>query len=125
MATIDIKSVGDLLILSVSGELSAEEVIAVVNEYYPNGIVKDVIWDLTNGSLQKMSQEDFKAIARAAKESVAQGFRQGGNTVYVGNSAVEYSLLSMYTAIAELTGVPITYHVFKTIEEVRTWLGQD
>jgi hypothetical protein len=122
MAKIDIKIVDNLLIVSVSGELTAEEVIAVVDEYYPKGIVKDVIWDLTNGSLQSISREGFKAIAIAAKRSVEGGFREGGKTAYVGGAEVEYGLLRMYKTIAEMTGVPVKYDVFKTVEEVKNWI---
>lgn len=122
MATIDIKIVENLLIVSVSGNLTAEEVIAVVDEYYPTGAVKDVIWDLTNGSLLSISREGFIAIAKAAKKSVEGGSREGGKTVYVGGADVEYGLLRMYKTIAEMTGVPIKYDVFKTVEEVKNWI---
>jgi len=124
MATIDIKTTGTLLILSASGKLTANEVIAVVNEYYPNGIVKDVIWDLTSGSLQSISNDGFRAIAKAARESVAGGFRQGGKTAYVGVADVEFGLLRMYSAIAEMANVPIQYHVFKTMDDARRWIGE-
>jgi len=125
MAVVYTKAVGDLLMVFVSGELTAEEVIAVVDEYYTNGIVKDVIWDLTNGSIKSLSLEDFREIAEAAKDSVISGSRQGGKTVYIGNSDVEYDLLRMYTEIAETTGVTAKYSVVKTIEEVRDWIEFD
>jgi hypothetical protein len=125
MAILDIKTVGNLLIVSVSGKLDADEVITVINEYYPNGIVKNVIWDLTNGSLLLISQHGFRRIAKAAKESVEGGARQGGKTAYVGLADVEYGLLRMYSAIAEMTGIPINYFVFKTFEEARVWINQE
>ena len=123
MATLDIKNAGDLLIVSVSGKLIANEVIDVINEHYPNGIVKDVIWDLTSGSLLLISQDGFRNIAKAAKKSLENGARQGGKTAYVGLADVEFGLLRMYSAIAEMTGIPIKYFVFKTIEEARIWIN--
>jgi len=125
MATIDVKIEGSLLTMSVNGDLAAEEVIAAVKEFYPNGMVKDVIWEFTNGSMQSISRQGFDAIAKATKETLASGVRHGGKTVFVGNAAVEYGLLRMYTAIAELTGVSILYNVFKTIEEARSWIEHD
>jgi hypothetical protein len=124
MATIDITTSESLLILSVTGKLSADEVIAIVREYYPNGIVKNVIWDLTSGSLLSISNEGFRAIAKAAKESVEGGFRQGGKTAYVGLADVEFGLLRMYSAIAEMANVPVQYHVFKTMEGARNWIDE-
>ena len=78
MATIDITIEGGLLIATVTGNITANELIAVVLEYYPNDMVKDVIWDLTHGSLESISQEGFGAIAKTVKMSVAGGARRGG-----------------------------------------------
>ena len=122
MATIIPITEGNLLIASVTGELNAEEVIAVIREYYPNGIVKDVIWDLSHATLQSISRYNFEAIAKATKEAIACGSRQGGKTVFVGNVTSDYELLQMYTAIAEIADIRIDYNVFKTIEEARSWL---
>jgi hypothetical protein len=124
MAEIDVKSIGNLLIVSVTGKLTADEVISIVDEYYSNGIVKDVIWDLTHGTLHTMSHEGFRSIARATKKSVASGARKGGKTAYVGDSEIKCGLLNMYTAIAKITGVPIKYDVFNSIEEVRDWIDK-
>jgi nucleoside-diphosphate-sugar epimerase len=122
MAAINIKIVDNLLIVTPLGELTSEEVIAVINEYYPDGTVKDVIWDLTGGSLRSMSTDDFIEIAKAAKRVLDNGARKDGRTVYVGNSEIEYDLLRMYATIAEKTGVPVKYEVFRTVEEVKNWI---
>lgn len=125
MATVSIATEGGLLIVSVSGNLTAEEIISVVRDLYPVGRIKDVIWDLSNASLSSVSRMDFEKIARFAKTAVANGFRQRGKTACVGNSAAEFGLIHMYTSIAEMTGVPIGYSVFKTREEAREWIAGD
>lgn len=122
MVTIDIKVAGDLLIATVNGDLIANEVIEVIEEYYPKGIIKDVIWDLTNGTMKTITNQEFKNIARATLESVSNGSRQGGRTVFVGNNDTEFGLMRMYTVIAEMTGVTITYTVFRTLAEALQWL---
>ena len=125
MATIEITTEGSLLIASVTGNITADELIAVVLEYYPTVTIKDVIWDLTKGSLKSISPEGFKAIAQITKLVVAGGSRRGGKTAFVGSVDCEYALSRMYKVIAEVTGVPIKYNVFKTIYEARNWLGQE
>lgn len=122
MAHIDIVYVGHLLTVAVLGDLSSDEVIGVINEHYSNGIVKNVIWDLTEGSLANITKEGFKAIAKATLESLASGARQGGRTAFVGDKTAEYGLMRMYTAIAEMTGVKTQYNVFRTIDEAVIWL---
>jgi hypothetical protein len=125
MVSTNIKVEGNLLIISVTGDLTANEVIAVVEEYYSNGIIKDVIWDLTLGTMQSITGDGFKSIAKATKKVLANGSRMGGKTVFVGNSIIEYDYFRMYTVVAEITGVDVNYNVFKTLEEAKNWIAGD
>jgi hypothetical protein len=125
MATIAITIEGSLLIATVTGNIAANELIAVVLEYYPDNIVRDVIWDLTNGSLESITTDGFSEVAKTVKRAVAGGSRQGGKTVFIGSVDREFALSRLYNVIAEVTGVPIKYNVFKTIEEARNWLKQE
>jgi hypothetical protein len=122
MATIDIRIEGCLLIAKVTGDITANELVAVVLEYYPNDVVKDVIWDLTNGSMKAISKDGFSEIAKTTKMVVAGGARRSGKTVFVVDFDREYVLSSIYKVIAEVTGVPVKYNVVMTIEEARNWL---
>lgn len=125
MTTIATKIENSLLIVTVTGNITAKELIAVVLEHYPTGNVKDVIWDLTNGSLQSISKGGFKAIAQTSKMAVASGSRQSGKTAFVGSVDSEYKISRIYTVIAEVTGVPIKYNVFKSIEEAKYWIDHN
>lgn len=119
MAIIDVNLEDTLLIVSVTGDLTANEVIAVINEHYPTGTVKDVIWDLTNGTMLSFSKDDLDAIAHAAKNAVSSGPRLGGRTYFVGTSADVHSLFCKYVVIAEILETSCKYQVFKTLEEAR------
>ena len=125
MATIDIATEDSLLILTVTGSLTANHMLKIILEYYSNKIAKDIIWDLTNGSMNSISQESFRAIANTAKIAVKDGSRRGCKTVFVGNSDSEQASIRLYTIIAEMTGVPIKYNVFRTIEAARSWISQE
>jgi hypothetical protein len=122
MATTDIIIEGIVLLISVIGDLTANETVAVIREYYSNGIIKDVIWDLTLGTMQSITGNGFESIAKVTKEALADGSRQGGKTVFVGNAIVEYDVLRMYAVIAEITGVSIEYNVFGTLEEAKNFV---
>jgi uncharacterized protein YaaQ len=125
MATIDITIEGSLLVATVTGNITANELIAVVLEYYPNEMVRDVIWDLTNGSMKAISKDGFSEIAKTTKMVVAGGARRNGKTVFVGGVDREYVLSSIYKVIAEVTGVPIKYKVFMTLGEARNWIASE
>ncbi len=122
MSNIKTKTEGNLLIVEIDGDLHSAEAIKVINQYYRNGIIQNAIWDFSHGSLLNTSDVELRAIANAAKKCADEGYRQGGKTVFVGNAAVEYGLLRMYTAIAETSGVSVEYNVFKTTEEAKTWI---
>lgn len=68
MSPVDAKIEDSLLILTASGDLTADEIIAVIRQHYTSGRIKDVIWDLTSASLQLISRPGFESIARVAKE---------------------------------------------------------
>ena len=124
MAAIIVKSEGSLLIVYVSGILNAEEVTSVFEKYYTNDVIKDVIWDISIGSLGSITEDGYKVIARAANDAISNGSRKGGKTAFVGHHDIEYGLLKMYTAIAIETGVPTKYHVFRTIGKARDWIAK-
>ena len=124
MAAFIIKSEGSLLNIYVSGILTAEEVTSVIKKYYTNEIVKDVIWDISIGSLGSITEDGYKVIARATNDAISSGLRKGGKTAFVGHDNIECGLLKMYTAIAIETGVPTKYHVFRTIGKARDWLSK-
>jgi hypothetical protein len=122
MATINIKTEGSLLIASVTGDLTADEVTAVINEYYPTGTIRDVIWDLTNGTMQSISMEGFAAIAKASKETSERGARQKGKTVFVASNTTEHNMFCKYTALAEMAGIVVEFNVFKTVDGAINWI---
>lgn len=124
MANITTVIEDDLLTITVIGNLSANELIDAFNTYYTSGKIKDVIWDLTDGTSQSIPIDEFKAIANAAKYATSVGTHKGGKTVFVGNTASEYKLFQLYKVIAELSGVPVEYKVFRTIEGAKCWIGK-
>ncbi len=124
MATIDVKSEEKLLIVTVIGNTTADQLVSVICEYYPKNDVTDVIWDFTDGSWNLIPQSGFREIARAAKVSVEAGSRQGSKTAFVGTAGLEFGLHRMYQTIAESSGIPIKYNVFKTLEEAKKWIRQ-
>ena len=123
MATIDIQFEGSLLIATVIGDVSPAEIIAVINKYYPTGKATDVIWDLTNGSMQSFTNDELASIADAAKKAVSNGARKDGRTYFVGTTLEEYTLFCKYMVVAELLETTYKYHVFKTLDEAKSVMG--
>jgi hypothetical protein len=125
LATTSIKIEGSVLIITVTGSLSAEEIIAVKKNNYSAGNVAHVIWNLTNSSLSQISKSGFESIATATKTTLSDEYRQCCKTAYVASDTHDFGLLRMYSAIAEMVGITIDYNVFKTIDEAKNWIAQD
>jgi hypothetical protein len=122
MEKIEISREDDLLILSVSGKLTATSFIDAVREYYGTGEARNVIWNLSVGALQLLTKSDLREIAETAAASCRGGARSGGKTIFVAHDEDEYRLLCSYLAIAESVGVPIEYHVCRFMNDARDWL---
>ena len=115
MVHLEITTEGNLLIVSVVGQLTVDDLINVIEEHYSKGIVKNVIWDLRNGMFPPIPF--FLQIAVSVKEVTASGSRQEGNTVFIGNSNEDHKFLSLYSVIAGSAKVPIKYYVCRTMLE--------
>lgn len=117
MATASIRHNDGIMIVTVHGELTPEEIIRIIREHYFSGTVRDVIWDLTDGTMSPMTGADLDTIARTAMEAVTAGARPEGKTYFVGSSLIDHNIFCKYVVSAELLGTPARYQVFKTLEE--------
>lgn len=98
-----------------------EDVRGVVDRYYAQLKPPHIIWDFSpGGSMLKLSKEEFKEVAAAAKKVLGTGERR---VAFVGPTEVTFAILCMYTAIAMIEEVPAEYSAFRTIEEALRWMG--
>lgn len=118
-----IEIIGNLLTVTIKGNLLASDVIAVVTKQYPNPVVKNVIWDFTEGTVAKITKQGFTEIAGATLQVMKSGARQGGKTAYVGLSDTDFGLMRMYSSMAEMAGIPINYSVFRTLDAAMVWIN--
>ena len=123
MATISIRHdpEADLTVFTVHGPLDADEVIQAVTLEYATSPTLRILWDLTHSSVDHISPDGFRRIAAMAKNTRLGG--RGAKTAYVGSEDLEYGLLRMYAALAEVAGVKAQYDVFRTLPEAFHWLG--
>lgn len=120
MASITVETIDDITVFKVVGAASFDEIAGAIQNYYPKTTFH-IIWDLSNGSLDALSAEQFRAIVPIAKKYMSAN-RVDGKTVYVSSSDHIYGMLRMYATIAELGGMPYGYSVFRTFEEALEWL---
>lgn len=123
MTQMDITIRDRLATITVDGPLQADQTIAFIATHYPTGAFDDALWDLRRSPLIHLMADELRRIADAVRGHSQA--RRGGRTVFVCNEDAGYGMLRMYTAYAEMEGVPATYHVSRTMEDAEAWLAGD
>lgn len=109
----------NLIAFTVTGVITADEVIATAARYYVSN-PRFIVWDLTNASMANMTMHDIKRIAVTLKKYSEK--RQNGRTAFVSRQNVDFGLFRMYSSFAEIENVRATFSVFRTLESAHAWL---
>jgi len=112
----------NLTVFTVEGDLSADEILTHSIKYYVENPTKQVLWDATNGSVSKISANDFRNIAINMKKYTEK--RVGGKTALVGKFDIDFGSARMYEAYADIQKIKITYKVFRNADEAIKWLQE-
>ena len=116
-----VDSQSDLSVFTVNGELTADEIIERVEEYYIKHPTKQVLWIMGDVDLSAITREEIERIIQIAKKNT--GKRKEGKTAKVGSKDVEYGLARMYEAYTGFENLPYEYKIFKNVDEANEWLG--
>ena len=116
-----VDSQNDLSVFTVNGDLTADEVIERVEEYYTRHPTKLVLWIMADVDLSAMTSEGIERIIQIAKKNT--GKRKEGKTAIVGSKDIEYGLARMYEAYTGLENLPYECKIFKDVNEAKEWLG--
>jgi len=113
---------GGLAVFTVRGMVSAEMYAQTIQDFYDQGpVTKNVLWDLTESTLDHLRTEDVKQIGRVPRKFVAE--RAGGKTAIVAPTDLAFGLARMYEFSAEPAEVPFAVKVYRSMEEAVTWLS--
>ena len=116
-----VDSQNDLSVFTVNGELTVDEIIERVEEYYTKHPTKLVLWIMGDVDLSAITRIGIERIIQIAKKNT--GKRQEGKTAIVGAKDTEYGLARMYEAYTGFENLPYEYKIFKEVDEAKEWLG--
>jgi hypothetical protein len=122
VANIRLTAVPNANLLTVEGDLTAEEIKAVVRKHYGSFSTPNIIWDLSSGTMSGLTREQFQEVAKLAREHLPPGNRK---VAFVGSTDTTFAILCMYTAIAVLNDVPAEYSAFHTLEAAIRWIAEE
>lgn len=105
--------------VTVYGEWSGEEFVQFSTALNEN-ITKNVLFDLSQGTIAKIDIEVFMQELDVAAQSDVR--RAGGKTAVVTAKDVDYGLARLYQTHSEIRYRPIEFRVFRNMPEAVQWL---
>jgi hypothetical protein len=114
---------GGVTILTVTGAVSAEEIITVASEDMAHPQTRDAIWDFSQASSVKLSGAGIKQIADDLTAHSA--YVEGRRVALVASGAIQVGLGKMFRAFAALAGLPHDYRVFRKRSRAEEWLCEE
>lgn len=123
MAEINTFISGELTIKKIIGEVTADELMNALRQFYTGHITKNVVWDLTNGSAGKLMPINIEHIAELVLQHAH--VRIGGKAAIVAPNDLNYGMSRMFNTYAELGSIPFETQIFRTLSEAGLWMGVD
>ena len=119
--TSSIEAENDLTVVTVAGEVDAEQVLGQVISFLSGEPTQLVLWDFREGSLAGLSSADLQLLIERGAPFADS--RKGGRTAIVCSKEVDYGLSRMFQIFASLRYVPFEVQVFRSTQEARKWLS--
>ena len=104
---------------TVIGEVSFEEGMTTLKQFWEDRPTMNVLWDYRKGSLARVSSVDFERIVDYV--TVHSEKRAGGKTALVGTKDLEFAMSRTFKTFSEIGNLPFQVEAFRSIEEANQW----
>lgn len=119
--TVDIGA--ELTIVTLWGDLSSQEIIDIMNEYYEkDSPTKNLLYDARQATIEFVPTIDIERIMDHAKD-LAVVRPRGSKTAMVAGKELEYGIGRMVQTFAEIRDMEVEFMVFKSLPKALEWLG--
>ena len=108
---------------TVIGEVSFEEGMTTLKQFWEGQATRNVLWDFRKASLTCVSVRETEAIMDYIKHHSEK--YSGGKTALVASGDLEYGILRMAQTLAEIKGFSLQMEIFRSFKEAIQWLGEE
>lgn len=120
---ISIKITDHCTVFTVTGDVTANEIILQAAQYSDGRQTDASLWDFTQTTSVKITTVEMKGLADSLKNIPEGG---GGRKIaLVGSKTVNIGLGKLFAAFAQIAGLPHTYKVFRHMHLALKWLEED
>jgi hypothetical protein len=109
-----------LTVLTVSGILTADEVIRALERFFESDVTRDLVWDFSGADLSAITRVGMERIIAVARAGAR--LRPDGRTALVVGEDLSFGLSRMYESLSEVRDHPIHHRVFRDKGEALAWL---
>ena len=113
----------DLTVYTVTGQVTANDVINIIKKFYGENVTLNVLWDLSQSDVSKLSADDVHSIAHTPRKYAEM--RKGGKTAIVAPTDIAFGLARMYEFMTEIQNYSFKTQAFRTTQEVYRWLLEE
>jgi hypothetical protein len=119
---ITIKKEADCTIFEVTDEVTANEILIKLTQYMGGEPTDTAIWDFSDAAKIKISTLEMKGIADSLKKLSSND--RSRRVALVGSKTINIGLGKLFTAFAQMAGLPNTYKVFRDIAMAKKWIEE-
>ena len=111
----------NLTIFTVIGRVTHNEIKEAINEFYAGVVTKNVLWDLSIGNFELLSNDDIQDLANIPRSQYLA--RKGGKTAIVADKDLAYGLARVYESRSIANPVPFETRIFRSTEAANHWIN--
>ena len=105
----------ELTLFLVSGDLTADDLIAAIETHYGANPTSISVWDLTHADLSDLDMQALVRVSDCAREYSQQ--RRNPRTLFVVRLEQETYLIKLYKEISAMRGSPTSYEHCYTLAD--------
>ena len=120
---IHVESESDLTVFTIVGEVTADDVRDTIHKFYGGRVTLNVLWDLSQGDVRKLSADDVYSIANTRR--IYAEMRKGGKTAIVAPTDIAFGLTRMYEFMTDIQDYSFKTQAFRTTQEAYRWLLEE
>jgi len=112
----------DLTIFTATGDLTFDDQMRVLREFYSGKPTMNALWDFRVISVDRITNEELVQIRDYVK--MHQDKRPGGKSALVYDHGQNFGLSEVCDDLMEVKGLQFKIHSFDSIEEALKWLEE-
>ncbi len=120
--TTEVDNDRQLTIHTVIGDVSFDEVILALKQFWEDPHTINVLWDIRKGSVTNVFSKEAELIVNYVKNHL--GKRPEGKTAMVVSGDLEFGISRMGQALVEINRISLHMEIFRSYEEAIQWLGE-